>query len=325
MILNRRLFILILLFAGVAVVVSLDDRAPIRLHSRCPAFEINKDFQEYMDGVISEEYPGPVVYRVLTPYLVFWLHKGMPSVSPVTFDFFIKIFVLIAIQLSFFEYLRFFHNSFQALAGVFLFDALIGLTLSYHHGPSLPETGDLINVLVFILALTALYLDRFALLCLILFVGTFNRETTWVLLPVFFLYNFLESRSMWRLMTAFVAVAVPYFGLRWLIDTPAPIWFRTDAIQDNIPLLAEESTHYALISNVYFFVLLGPLVVTSLYQFRAHPRFLRIVGSIVPLFIVIHYAVGRIIETRIWMPLFIVLIPLVLNNLVKVLQSETSS
>jgi hypothetical protein len=283
------------------------------------------DFQEYMDGVIHGEYPGPVVYRVLAPYLVFWLHQGMPSMSPVTFDFLVKIFVLIAIQLSFFKYLRFFHDSFQALAGVFLFDALIGLTLSYHHGPSLPETGDLINVLVFILALTTLYLDRFALLCLILFLGTFNRETTWVLLPVLFLHDLLEGRPRWRILAALVSVAVPYFALRGLIDTPAPIWFRTDAIQDNLPFLSEESTHFALVSNVYFFVLLGPLVVTSLYQFKAHPRFLRIVGSMVPLFIVIHYAVGRIIETRIWMPLFIVLIPLVLHNLVKVLQPETSS
>ena len=38
-------------------------------------------------------------------------------------------------------------------------------------------------------------------------------------------------------------------------------------------------------------------------------------SSVTPVFILIHYVFGTIIETRLWMPLFVILIPLLIDSL----------
>jgi hypothetical protein len=178
--------------------------------------------------------------------------------------------------------------------------------------------------LIFSLALHAIYRDRFILLCAVLFLGTFNRETTWILLPILFLREWFGPRAWRRLVVAIVAVALPYFGLRWLIASPAPIWFLTQDIRLNIPFISPQHTWGALVANLHLLFLLGPLIVLGIYRFREHPVFLQIAASIAPLFIIIHYVVGSIRETRLWMPLYLVLIPLALDNLIKLLQDGSS-
>ncbi len=302
--------------------LSIIDRAPMHLQSRFPEVQIQREFQEYLDGVVDQTLPGPYVYRFFVPYLIFTLHKSLPLINVLTWDFGLKILILTFCQLAFFNNLRSFYSGIAALAGVLWFDILTGVSLFHIQGPSVIETADLMNVLVFSLALHAIYRDRFILLCAVLFGGTFNRETTWILLPVLFLHEWFGRRSWRRFLIAGAAVALPYFGLRWLITSPTPIWFLTQDIRLNIPFLSPQHTWGALVANLHLIFLLGPLLVLGAYRFREHPAFLQIASSIAPLFIIIHYVVGSIREIRLWMPLYLLLIPLALDNLIKLLQNE---
>ncbi len=302
--------------------ISIIDRAPMHLQSRFPQVQIQREFQEYLDGVVKQTLPGPYVYRIFVPYLIFILHKSLPLINMLTWDFGLKILILTFCQLAFFNYLRSFFSGMAALAGVLWFDILVGVSLFHIQGPSAIETADLMNVLIFSLALQTIYRDHFISLCVVLFCGTLNRETTWILLPIIFLHDWFGPRSWRRLPVAIAAVALPYFGLRWLIDFPTPIWFLTQDIRHNIPFLSPPHTWGALVANLHLIFLLGPLIVLGAYRFREHPVFLQIASSIAPLFIIIHYIVGSIRETRLWMPLYLLLIPLVLANLIKLLQDE---
>lgn len=317
---NRQHLVLLLIFAGAAVMVCTTDRAPMHLQSRFPEMQIQEEFHEYLDGVVEQTLPGPYVYRIFVPYLIFILHKSLPLINMLMWDFGLKILILIFCQLAFFNYLRSFFSGMAAFAGVLWFDILIGVSLFHIQGPSVIETADLMNALIFCLALYAIYRGRFSLLCAVLLVGTFNRETTWILLPILFLREWFGTRSWRRLLVAAAAVALPYFGLRWLIDSPTPIWFLTQDIRLNIPFLSPQHTWGALVANLHLIFLLGPLIVLGAYRFREHPVFLQIASSIVPLFIIIHFIVGSIRETRLWMPLYLLLIPLALGNLIKLLQ-----
>jgi len=323
--LNRRFLMLLMLFSGAAAVLSIAERAPMHLNGRFPDVRIHEEFQDYLDRMMNQTLPGPYVYRILAPYLVFLLHKGLASISPLTLDYFLKILILIFCQLAFFQYLRLFFSDTLALAGVLWFDVLASFSLSHIQGPSVIDTTDLMNALVFCLAFRALYLDQFILFGVILFVGTLNRETPWILLPILFLNDWRSGRSKSRLLAAFAAVALPYFGLRWLIETPVPEWINLDRILYNFPFISPRHTPTALVANLHVAFALGPLIMIGLYRFREHPRFLRVVAAVAPLFLLIHYIVGAIIESRLWLPLYLILIPMALNNLEKMFQSESAA
>jgi hypothetical protein len=322
---NRERLILLLVFAGTAVMVCLVDRSPMHLQSHFPEVRLQEDFQVYLEGVVNKTLPGPYVYRIWAPYLVFFLHERVPFISALVFDFLLKIFILVFCQFAFFSYLRHFFSGVAALAGVLWLDVLIWASLFHIQGPSLIETADLMNVLVFILALHAINRDHFILLCAVLFGGTFNRETTWILLPILFLHEWFGRRAWHRLFVAVATVAFPYFGLRCLIASPTTIWFLTQDIRLNIPFLSLQHTWGALVANLHLFFLIGPLILIGIYQFKNHPAFLRIAASITPLFITVHYAVGSIRETRLWMPLYLLLIPVALDNLIRFMEDRRAT
>ena len=314
---NRQTALLALLFISLAILLAIADRAPIHLEKRYPSALIKEEFTFYLDGVINKTLPGPFVYRVLIPYSVTALHSMAPVLSPMNVDLFLKIIILIVCQASFYLYSRLFLSPIASLAGVFILDCLVGFTLSSIQGPSIIETSDLLNMAIYSLALISLYKDSLRYFCLILFIGTFNRESTWMILPILFISDFIHRRGPWRSILACLAVGIPYVGMRLVIGSDAPAWVTLEGIVRNIPFLATEHTGEALMANVHVAVLLGPLLILALMNFKSHPEFLRVTSSIVPLFIVIHYIAGWIIETRLWMPLFVILIPLALNTLTK--------
>jgi len=312
---KKRLTIIIMLFFSIAVLLAVADRAPLHLEKQCSCVHFTTDVSDFIYGVTQSTAFGPYVYRVFIPYLASGLHYLMPFLTFIDIDFLLKIFFLIICQLIFYYYLQIFYSSFVSIVGVFILDILLGFTFSSILGPSIGENADLLNIVVYLISLIALYKNSFGYLLLILFIGTFNRETTWLLIPIIFLYDYFSKRSLYRTLLAGLAVAIPYFGLRLIIQTDSPVWFTFDGIIRNIPFLSFETTGKALVANAHTVFLLGPLIILSILNFNKHPEFLRLISYITPVFIVLHYLFGSIIEARLWIPLFIILIPLSLNTL----------
>jgi hypothetical protein len=302
-----------ILFAGIAGLACLADRALLDLESISPSLGISQKFVYYWQGVVFRFFPGPFVYRILVPYLYSALNNTT-HLSLLTIDLYVKVLLLIACQYALLDYLTRFFEGLPALLGVFIFDSLLGYLFSYVKGPSITETIDILNFLIITLGLTAIHGKNFLYLCILLFIGLLNRETPLILLPIAFLYEWLENGKLRHSYTTLIVSIISFLGTRILIQSWAgSTWFNINELQANL-----ESG----VANARLLLLLGPFILLSVYKFGEHPRYLKITASAAPILILIHFIVADIIEARLWFPIFPLLLPLVVNNLVK-LRSRT--
>jgi len=262
--------------------------------------------------VVHQKVDGPFVYRVLVPYLE-WTLLQTTSLPVLTIDFFIKVLALAACQWVFWSYLMVWFSRMESLLGVLLLSLFIMAGLSIGAGPWPSETTDILNILAFALSLQLCLAGRFLWLLLVLAIGTLNRETTWLVLPL--VAAVARSRRLIWFLGATAAVAVPYILLRLMIESPNPVWWTTDSLAKNIPFLSAASTTDAIFSNVRMVLLLGPFLLLGAFRFRENPGFLKLTAWIIPPYIVVHYLFGRVTEIRLWVPLLLVLIPLALSGL----------
>ena len=311
----------VILFLGIAIMLCIADRAPMHLNFHYKDVQIEQEFLSYFDGIVHGTAPGPYVYRILVPFFILNVQKIFSFADVLTIDFLLKIVLLYICQSYFFRYLRLFLGGVQSLAGVFLFDVYISLSLAYVQGPSFIETEDILNTLVFVAALDAIYRNRFMLLCGILFIGLLNRETVLLILPALVLADRSAKRGYMRSGLITAAMIMGYIGIRLFVGTKEFDWVTIGGMVLNIPYLSEKNALRAVTGNLHMIALLGPLITISAYNFKNHISFLKLAASIVPLFIVVHYVFGTIIETRLWMPLFVILIPLAIGNLQKFLET----
>jgi hypothetical protein len=317
--------IILFLFISFAYLLAVADRAPLHLEKNCPCVHFRADVTTYITGVMEENSSGPYVYRVFIPYLVTGIHYVLPVISLVDIDLFLKILFLFFCQVSFYLYLRNFYSQIISISGVFILDILLSFTFSSILGPSIGENADLLNLLIFILALNAIYKNLFTALLVVLFIGTFNRETTLFLIPILLSNDYNKKLGFSRTILTCLVIAIPYIGLRLLIHSPNPNWFTFEGLGKNIPFLNPEYTINALMANIHTLFTLGPLIILSMINFTKHTKFLQMASYITPLFILLHYLVGSVIETRLWIPLFAILIPLSINSLNILLSNEIDS
>ena len=302
----RELLFVALFFTAVSVTLCLADRSSIHLDSAGAETE----FESVLSSFAEQKVDGPFAYRVLVPYLEWWLVQ-YSSISPLTIDFFLKALTLAACQWIFWLYLRRFFGRIESLLGVFILDLFIMASLSTVVGQWPSETAEILNILTFALVLYLANDGRYLLLLPVLFVGTFNRETTWLLLPLIA----ATSRKPAWVLCAVAAVIIPYSFLRLMIESPKPLWWTTDALARNIPLLSPTTTANGFVANIRLIFMLGPFLLAGAFGFRDHPRFLRLTSWIIPSYFIAHYVFGNIIEIRLWVPLLVVLVPLALSGL----------
>jgi len=312
----------LVLAAGIAVLLSISDRDPI--HHKESSERLEHNFYECLEGIANHTYDAPYVYRILIPTSITFIHHIVPSVDGLTIDFAFTVIFLWLCQIAFFSYLRLFFKPTESFLGVVLLDVLLGCSLVQMQGPTLIETADILNLLVFVVAFKLIYLNHFKSFCIILIFGTLNRETTLFLPLVLLIVNGINRKSLYQTLIALLAVAIPYFALHLLIHPPVSNWVTFDAISLNVPFLDRSKIFRVFIANIHLLILLGPLALIAFYKFPNHPIFLKSVSFIVPPFIVLHYIVGAIIEARLWMPMYIILIPLAVDTLVTIFQEEPS-
>ncbi len=313
---QRNGLFLFLLFASLACITVLGDRLPLHIDKRLETPMIERDFYAYYSGMTHFSYPAPYGNRILVPFLVAFL-QGIVPASALTVDLIVKFALLIAAEYLFFSYLRFFFDGIVALSGVFLLMALVGFCLTFVPGPSVGETASLLDMLIFVLFLLASYKRRFGIASLILFAGMFNRETPLILLPMIVLQEIRGDRKWRRVLVSMMALVIPYVALHLVLPLPrGGGWFLVDNVGQNLPFVEASQNIRAVISNIHFLALLGPLLVLSGYRFNRQPSFLKTTAITIPFYIVAIEAAGAIIEGRIWLPLLVILLPLSLHTLV---------
>jgi hypothetical protein len=298
-----------LLFICIAALLMIADRAPLHLDRRNPSPPVISDFYRHYDSVLDGSIGSPYAYRLLVPWITAFAHRLFPSVTEIDIDAVLKVLILFCVQITFFWTQRRFYAPWIALAGVFWMDVLIGYSLAYVLGPASGETTDLLNLLVFVLALDLMLDGKTAALALLFVVGMLNRETPLLLLPLIYALDRSARRRAARSVIVTLASVAVYVGLRLAVQTTGGKWFTMQGLGSNIPGYEPGMGGRALQSALHVLVLLVPLFGLAVAGFNRKQILFR--GSIVlaGILVIVHFVVATVIESRLWMPVFALLIP----------------
>ena len=309
----------VILFICIALLIVIADRAPLHLDKRDPARPVESDFYLHYHSVLDRSIGGPYAYRVLVPWVTALIHRALPSFTELDIDAFLKALVLVFVQLTFFRAQRRFFTPWIALAGTLWMDLLVGYALVYVQGPASGETTDLANLLVFILALDMMPDRRTGSLAALFLIGMLNRETPLLLLPLVYAIDRSEKHGVARSASLALGSIAVYVGLRLAIQTTSGGWFTTQGLAMNLPGYEPGMAGNAFKSIIHVLLLLGPLFGFAAMRFSRLSLLFRGSILIAGLLVIIHFIVATVIESRLWMPEFALLIPPSLFNLQEIL------
>jgi predicted membrane protein len=272
-----------------------------------------RDFQiQEHTSVIAGTYVAPVQYRILTYALAEGLVRlGLPIHS--AHEVWRVIFTALSLFV-FYNYLRAWFSPVLALLGMCLLGAIIPLTYVYY----MMAVSDPLNMLVFFLGFWAIRERRDRWLIPLVGIGMLNRETP-ILLPLFYAaVRWGEPFRRWLPLfaaTSCVAVGV-YLALHFVYQPVCCDYGLLEAI---------------LVNLTDWRAYLGAIVVFNIglwgtwIGWRRRPEFLRRLSLMVPVFVVPYLFQGTVRESRYWLPLLAIVIPMVLLYLVDLLRDEPIS
>ncbi|CAN5480943.1 hypothetical protein BH11BAC1_BH11BAC1_28610 [soil metagenome] len=270
---------------------------------------------EYQQGVIVHSITGPLAYRILIPYTLQALSKFSPGQPLIEIVFYLNVLLMLLVQISFYKYLNNFVSISASFAGTMWLALIAMMGLGSFMGVHVYETTDLCNLLVMCLALQFLYKRKWNRLALLLVIGMINRETpAFLLIPAFLLWR-KEKFQMGYLLLLLGSVVIPYLSLRLLIHPPHPAWFLTVFLGENIPFYQPGKLPVVFSAYLKFILFVGPAACIAMTDLENKNHFLKIIVWMVPAFFLVHIVVGHVEEFRMWMPLFLVLIPLCMETI----------
>jgi hypothetical protein len=269
-----------------------------------------RDFQvqEHM-SVIAGTYVAPVQYRILMYSLAEALVRlGLPIHS--AHEIWRVAFTTLTLFV-FYKYLRAWFSPVMSLLGMCLLAAIIPLTYVYY----MMAVTDLPNLLVFLLAFWAIRERRDIWLIPLVAIGMLNRETP-ILLPLFYLaVRWGEPLRHWLpiFVGSIFAAASVYIALHVVYQPVCCDYGLVEAIVVN----ATDWRAYLGVIIVFNIGLWGTWI-----GWRRRPEFLRRLSLMVPVFALPYLFQGTVRESRYWLPLLAIVIPMVLLYLVELLRDE---
>jgi predicted membrane protein len=264
--------------------------------------------------IIAGNFIDPDQYRILTYALAEGLVRlGLPIHS--AHEVWRVIFTSLSLFV-FYRYARGWFSPMVSIIGMFMLAAAIPLTYIYY----MMQVADPLNMLVFFVAFWLIREERDIWLLPLIGVGMLNRESPAVI-PVF--YAAIRWGRPWRewvpitLATLLLAIAV-YEGLR-LAYGPRP-YCCTDGPLQKLIINFTDWRAYVDVLGVLNIALWGGWI-----GWRRRPEFLRRAALMIPVFIVPYLLFGTVRESRYYLPILAILIPMVLFYLGEVIREEASS
>lgn len=270
----------------------------------------NHVVDKYIPAVAAGTYGAPADYRVLIPLVVSRV-AAATGADPRTVWHATRLFSFVAAYFALHWYLRTWFAPPQALAGSAFVAATLPLTFtnSWAHPDHIPELA------LFTLGCAAIARNRDGLFALILAVATLNRETAAFLV---LLYAVAGPFSRQRLQRSVL------FGALWLATS---LTVRTVQGFEHYDYwqLARNLEFLRLLPSVYdpyyrayaYFVVAAflPLTVLAIRGIKAKPVFVRRALLVAPLFVTVAFVISSIIETRVFTPLYPVMLPAAMFSL----------
>jgi hypothetical protein len=246
--------------------------------------------------------------RILMPALMASA-VGITGVSwPQAFSL-VRLLSILCAYCIFYIYLRRYFSDFESLLGLLFLSATIPLT--FNNYVEIPT--DFPEIIIFSLGLMCVFEGRRWLLCLVILIGTFNRETT-CFLPLILLFVEWPKRLSWsfllRIAPAGLCWLIPLAFLRWWMGVGGR-WLHGDSLSHNLPGLAKFLSNFNPYNNYLFYLyLFGVLWVTPLLFWNSQPPKLRRALLTVPIITVVYlFGGGYMDEPREIIPLYALLTP----------------
>jgi hypothetical protein len=251
--------------------------------------------------VISETAPKPVQYRILTYYTVEGIHR-LTGMAIWRLDLLLRFLFTTLSCVYLFKFMRRWFDFSASAVGALIIPGLLPVTyIDYIHQP-----GDMPNLFFTILALIAISRKKEAWLLLLIPVAMLNRESFILVLCVWVFFNY-DRLPFKLLLTEFVllgliALAV-YFALPYYYG-PRMNYVETIQLKNNI----DPALMYKWITRLLAFS--GPLFLAAVIKFRSKPIFLRRSLGYVLVFLCVNFLFAMYQETRLFLPILPVMIPL---------------
>ncbi|MFH1453785.1 MAG: hypothetical protein ABIH00_07380 [Armatimonadota bacterium] len=204
-----------------------------------------------------------------------------------------------------------------SFAGVLFLAAVMPLSYINY----LQESSSLLLV-TFLLGLWAIRENKDIWLAAVLLIGGLNNETMLILPAGYFFYRCREVSfkgvSMLLMRTLIISLpALLAMGfIRYLTRANAHLggalhlYKNLYGIKEQIVLVLLNPLHFYKYIYFFIFLIFGFFWVYAFMRYKEKPLFLRRVGLIIPLFIIIHMLTGVIFEVRQMLPLSFLIIPM---------------
>jgi hypothetical protein len=251
---------------------------------------------------MAGEQAAPLQYRILSYWIPELLVRGL-GIDPWKAYLCERFFFLYLVAILFYGFCRRWLTGMESVLALLAFFYLYNLTVFPHFQPA-----EEINIFFFLLGFLAIDRREFRWLLLVVALGTLNKQTVVFLIPVYATYELLcERRIGKRLAARCAALTLVFFGLRFAIREvlgERPLYTDFWQAGHNLMQLA------SLDPRVFYFLLpsLIPMILI-MASWRVQPMLMR---SLVPMgvvFVAAHFAIGRVLEFRLFMPLAIVTLP----------------
>jgi hypothetical protein len=257
----------------------------------------------YIPGVVAGTESAPGLYRVLAPFTIEGVARATGA-SLLTVWYVSRLVFLYAALCIMHVYLRTWFPPGEAFAGVAFTAATLPLTFtnSWPHPDQIPELA------LFTLGALAIARRSDGLFAAALALAALNRETSAFLVLLYFVAEPLTT-ARWLRTTLFGAewFAI-YAGLRWARGLRHYDYLQFWRNVTDLGLLPAAFDPYYRAYAYFGVVLFGPLLYVALRS-RGAPPFVRRALLVVPLFVAVCFTFSNIIESRLFTPLYAVVLP----------------
>ena len=260
-------------------------------------------YNVYIPAVVAGTENAPGRYRVLAPFLIDGLARATGASLETTW-YVTRLVWIFAAYGVFHLYLRTWFAPAAAMAGVSIVAATLPLTFtnSWPHPDSMPELA------LFTLGALAVARRSDVLFAVALALAALNRETSVFLVLLYIVTGPLTRPRLLR-ATLFAAEWFGiYAGLRVIRGLQHYDYWQAARNWAELGLLPPNYDPYYRVYAYFVVVLFGPMIYLAVKASGA-PAFARRALLVVPCFLAVAFIFSSIIETRIFTPLYPLVVP----------------
>jgi hypothetical protein len=267
----------------------------------------DRPYKEFIPRVVDGTADAPERYRVLVPFTIDGISKV--TGAPISTVWHIsRLLLFFAAYVIFYSYLSIWYAPTPSLLGTSLVAATLPLTFtnSWAHPDHIAELA------LFTAGCAAIATNRILAVAVILGAAALNRETAVFLVPLYFLAGpSIRGRLPVTVLLALEWVVI-YVGLRaWRGFVHYDYGQFTRNLQ-YLKLLPAPYDPYVRSYAYFGLVLFGGLLAVALSHSAGRPLFMTRALWIVPMFGAVAFTISSIIETRIFTPLYALVMPSVI-------------